>query len=44
MIGTTRSRVGFFLKRLDDAGLVERTREAFLVVREDSLAAYVEAP
>lgn len=41
MIGTTRSRVGFFLKRFAAAGLVQRTGESFLLVQEDSLVAYL---
>jgi CRP/FNR family transcriptional regulator, cyclic AMP receptor protein len=43
MVGTTRSRVGFFLKRFADAGLVRRTSESFLVVEEERLAAYVRS-
>ncbi|MGC4806664.1 Crp/Fnr family transcriptional regulator [Micromonospora sp. DT233] len=43
MVGTTRSRVGFFLKRFRAAGLVECAPQAFLVVHEPSLAAFVEA-
>lgn len=42
MVGTTRSRVGYFLKRFADAGLVRRTRDSFLLVEEEGLAAYVK--
>ncbi|RKT17034.1 CRP-like cAMP-binding protein [Streptomyces sp. 1114.5] len=34
MVGTTRSRVGLFLKRFRDAGLVGRARDCFLTVHE----------
>ncbi|MFC4534152.1 Crp/Fnr family transcriptional regulator [Sphaerisporangium dianthi] len=40
MVGTTRSRVGFFLKRFKDAGLVLPS-EAFLLVNEKRLADFV---
>nr|BFE59935.1 Crp/Fnr family transcriptional regulator [Dactylosporangium thailandense] len=43
MVGTTRSRVGFFLKRFRAAGLVDLSPQAFLAVHEPSMAAYVEA-
>ncbi|MFI7417865.1 Crp/Fnr family transcriptional regulator [Nonomuraea sp. NPDC049684] len=42
MVGTTRSRVGFFLKRFKDAGLVLPTSDPFLVVDEERLAEYVD--
>ncbi|MGN9788235.1 Crp/Fnr family transcriptional regulator [Nonomuraea sp. ZG12] len=42
MVGTTRSRVGFFLKRFKDAGLVLPTSDPFLVVNEERLAEYVD--
>jgi CRP-like cAMP-binding protein len=41
MVGTTRSRVGFFLKRFKDAGLVLPSSDPFLVVNEERLAEYV---
>ena len=44
MVGTTRSRVGFFLKRFADAGLIRRGGGVFLTVEEDALAAYVGKP
>lgn len=37
MVGTTRSRVGFFLKRFCQAGLVARTPDCFLVLNEPRL-------
>lgn len=37
MVGTTRSRVGFFLKRFRDAGLVAARKDCFLVVDETRL-------
>lgn len=42
MVGTTRSRVGYFLKRFSEAGLVSRLPGAFLVVNENGLANYLE--
>ena len=43
MVGTTRSRVGFFLKRFRDSGLVEENHGSTLVIHEWRLAAYVLA-
>jgi CRP-like cAMP-binding protein len=43
MVGTTRSRVGYFLKRFIEAGLVSRHPGAFLVVDESGLAKYLDA-
>ncbi len=37
MVGTTRSRVGYFLKQFHEAGLVEVNRRAYLIVHEDRL-------
>jgi CRP-like cAMP-binding protein len=37
MVGTTRSRVGYFLKRFREAGLVEINRKSTLIVHEDRL-------
>ncbi|NUT44668.1 MAG: Crp/Fnr family transcriptional regulator [Thermoactinospora sp.] len=42
MVGTTRSRVGYFLKRFKDAGFVLPTSEPFLLVDEKRLAEYVD--
>jgi CRP-like cAMP-binding protein len=42
MVGTTRSRVGFFLKRFRAAGLVVPAAEPFLLVNEERLAEYVD--
>lgn len=41
MVGTTRSRVGYFLKRFRDAGLVE-VNGRVLVIHERHLAAFIE--
>jgi len=43
MVGTTRSRVGYFLKRFSEAGLVRRTSDSFLVIDEHSLTNFLEA-
>jgi len=43
MVGTTRSRVGYFLKRFRQRGLIESTPDGLLIVREPDMAAYVEA-
>lgn len=42
MVGTTRSRVGFFLKRFNEAGMVSRLPGAFLLVNENRLSDYLE--
>jgi CRP/FNR family cyclic AMP-dependent transcriptional regulator len=42
MVGTTRSRVGFFLKRFREAGLVEFGQRSTLVVDDAGLADYVD--
>lgn len=41
MVGTTRSRVGYFLKRFHHAGLVARTHDCFLVLDERRLDAFL---
>lgn len=41
MVGTTRSRVGFFLKRFRDARLVARAKGSFLVVHEPRLSDFL---
>lgn len=41
MVGTTRSRVGYFLKRFCDAGFIVRDSGAYLVVNERSLTNYL---
>lgn len=43
MVGTTRSRIGFFLKRFIDAGFVRRTGESYLLVHDELLTGYVES-
>jgi len=43
MVGTTRSRVGLFLKRFRDAGLVQSTPDARLVIHERNLTEYLDA-
>ncbi|MEU7690319.1 Crp/Fnr family transcriptional regulator [Microbispora hainanensis] len=43
MVGTTRSRVGYFLKRFRDSGLIESRPDAFLAVDEERLGDYMEA-
>jgi hypothetical protein len=41
MVGTTRSRIGFFLKRFRAAGLVRRPKHGFLIVHEGRLMDYL---
>ncbi|MEU3838571.1 Crp/Fnr family transcriptional regulator [Streptomyces sp. NPDC028635] len=43
MVGTTRSRVGHFLKGFRDRGLIEVTSASRLVVDQERLAAYLES-
>jgi CRP-like cAMP-binding protein len=42
MVGTTRSRIGHFLQKFRDLGLIESAPEVFLIVNEANLTAYVE--
>lgn len=42
MVGTTRSRIGYFLKRFSEAGLISRLPGAFLVVNEHGLSHYLQ--
>ncbi|GAA4826192.1 Crp/Fnr family transcriptional regulator [Streptomyces ziwulingensis] len=42
MVGTTRSRVGYFLKRFSVAGVVHRTEDAHLCIHLTELADYLE--
>jgi CRP/FNR family transcriptional regulator, cyclic AMP receptor protein len=41
MVGTTRSRVGYFLKNFRQAGLVARRRDCFLALHEQRLDAFI---
>src|SRR4051794_9910404 len=41
IVGTTRSRVGYFLKRFRAAGLIERPSRAAIVINETRLDKYV---
>lgn len=41
MVGTTRSRVGYFLKRFRDAGLVNRGRDCFMAIHEPRLQNFI---
>ncbi|MFI5819644.1 Crp/Fnr family transcriptional regulator [Streptomyces rishiriensis] len=42
MVGTTRSRVGYFLKRFSVAGVVHRTEDAHLCIHIAELTDYLE--
>ncbi|EDY45098.1 Crp/Fnr family transcriptional regulator [Streptomyces sp. SPB074] len=42
MVGTTRSRVGYFLKRFSLAGVVHRTEDAHLCIHITELTDYLE--
>jgi CRP-like cAMP-binding protein len=41
MIGTTRPRVSAFMQRFRNLGLIEHSKEHYLIVREDKLTAYL---
>lgn len=41
MVGTTRSRVGYFLKRFRHIGLVQRAKNCYLIVNEPQLDRFV---
>lgn len=43
MVGTTRSRIGYFLNKFRDLGCIASTPDAFLIVNEANLMAYLEA-
>ncbi len=43
MIGTTRTRVGHFLKHFRSMGLIEDTRDSFLSINESRMIAYLDA-
>lgn len=43
MVGTTRSRVGYFLKQFAGSGLVRRTADGRIVVNEHELMRYVNS-
>ncbi|HEX4954744.1 MAG TPA: Crp/Fnr family transcriptional regulator [Thermoanaerobaculia bacterium] len=42
IVGTTRSRVGFFLKRFEALGLIETSKNCFLAINEQRLCEFVE--
>lgn len=42
IVGTTRSRVGYFLKKFQALGLIETEKDCFLAVNEELLSNYVE--
>lgn len=42
IVGTTRSRVGHFLKKFEALGLIESSKDCFLAVHEKLLCEYVE--
>jgi hypothetical protein len=42
MVGTTRSRIGHFLQKFRELGLIESDPEAFLIVKEANLTAYLK--
>ena len=41
MVGTTRPRISTFMKRFRDLGLIERTTDHQLIIKEQRLTAYV---
>jgi CRP-like cAMP-binding protein len=43
MVGTTRSRVGYFLKRFRAAGLVQRTPDCYLLINEQHMSRYLDS-
>jgi CRP/FNR family transcriptional regulator, cyclic AMP receptor protein len=43
MVGTTRSRIGYFLKKFRELGLIATTPLYFLLINEDALIDYVQA-
>jgi CRP-like cAMP-binding protein len=43
MVGTTRSRIGYFLKQFTGSGLVRRTSDGRIVVDEHALMRYINS-
>ncbi len=43
MVGTTRSRIGHFLQKFRELGLIVSDPKGFLIVKENNLKAYLEA-
>jgi hypothetical protein len=41
MVGTTRPRISVFMQRFRELGLIEKSSEHFLVVREKKLTDYL---
>jgi len=41
MVGTTRPRIGLFMQRFHNLGLIETNRDRFLVIKENKLADYL---
>lgn len=41
MVGSTRPRITAFMQRFRDLGLIEKSAEHFLVVREKKLSEYL---
>jgi hypothetical protein len=41
MVGTTRPRISTFMKRFQDLGLIERTTDHQLIIKEQRLTAYM---
>ena len=42
MVGTTRSRIGFFLKRFREMGMIDLNQDRCLMVREKKLEEYID--
>ena len=41
MVGTTRTRISAFMRRVRELGLIEFSAERFLIVKEVKLGAYL---
>ncbi len=41
MVGTTRPRVSMFMQRFRNMGLIETSKERFLIIKEKKLTAYL---
>jgi hypothetical protein len=41
MVGTTRPRISFFMQKFRHLGLIETTREHFLVSKDNKLTDYL---
>ncbi len=42
LVGTTRTRIGVFIKRFRELGLIEQSEQHCLIVKEEKLSEYID--